>query len=173
MKRINLPYIIKTVKDTSTCIHITICQSIWPCTVYYPISTHRVVGPYTLSNLCQRLKSSPLFSDHVIVKLSCDQTGSSQNGGLTFVTCGFAFSMNTPAKRLKIVFRLQYTKQQNFCFFVYIEFMRCMTDQRIKNNPLSSFENKQRSFSNISYMVFFTYFTIDGVIITGLYQVTL
>jgi hypothetical protein len=36
---------------------------------------------------------------------------------------------------------------------------RCMTDQRIKNNPLSSFENKQRSFSNISYMVFFTYFT--------------
>ena len=44
---------------------------------------------------------------------------------------------------------------------------------RIKNNPLSSFENKQRSFSNISYMVFFTYFTIYGVIITGLYQVTL
>ena len=33
---------------------------------------------------------------------------------------------------------------------------RCMTDDRIKNNPLSSFENKQRSFSNISYMVFFT-----------------
>jgi hypothetical protein len=27
---------------------------------------------------------------------------------------------------------------------------RCMTDHRIKNNPLSSFENKQRSFSNIS-----------------------
>ena len=50
---------------------------------------------------------------------------------------------------------------------------RCMTDHRIKNNPLSSFENKQRSFSNISYMVFFTYFTIYGVIITGLYQVTL
>jgi hypothetical protein len=39
----------------------------------------------TLSNLCQLLKSSPVFSDHVIVKLSCDQTGSSQNGGLTFV----------------------------------------------------------------------------------------
>ena len=39
---------------------------------------------------------------------------------------------------------------------------RCMTDRRIKNNPLSSFENKQRSFSNISYMVFFTYFTIYG-----------
>ena len=37
----------------------------------------------------------------------------------------------------------------------------------------SSFENKQRSFSNISYMVFFTYFTIYGVIITGLYQITL
>jgi hypothetical protein len=48
-----------------------------------------------------------------------------------------------------------------------------MTDHRIKNNPLSSFENKQRSFSNISYMVFFIYFTIYGVIITGLYQVTL
>jgi hypothetical protein len=31
---------------------------------------------------------------------------------------------------------------------------RCMTDHRIKNNPLSSFENKQRSVSNISYMVF-------------------
>jgi hypothetical protein len=27
---------------------------------------------------------------------------------------------------------------------------RCMTDHRIKNNPLSSFENKQRRFSNIS-----------------------
>ena len=50
---------------------------------------------------------------------------------------------------------------------------RFMTDHRIKNNPLSSFENKQRSFSNISYMVFFAYFTIYGVIITGLYQVTL
>jgi hypothetical protein len=50
---------------------------------------------------------------------------------------------------------------------------RCMTDHGIKNNPLSSLENKQRSFSNISYMVFFTYFTIYGVIITGLYQVTL
>ena len=36
----------------------------------------------------------------------------------------------------------------------------CMTDHHIKNNHLSSFENKQRSFSNISYMVFFTYFTI-------------
>ena len=43
-----------------------------------------------------------------------------------------------------------------------------MTDHRIENNPSSSFENKQRSFSNISYMVFFTYFTIYGVIITGL-----
>ena len=53
-----------------------------------------------VSNLCQRLKSSPVFSDHVIVKLSRDQTGSSQNGGLT--TCGFAFSMNTAVKRLKI-----------------------------------------------------------------------
>jgi hypothetical protein len=50
---------------------------------------------------------------------------------------------------------------------------RFMTDHRIKNNPLSSFENKQRSFSNISYMVFFAYLTIYGVIITGLYQVTL
>ena len=50
---------------------------------------------------------------------------------------------------------------------------RCMTDHRIKNNLLSSFENKQRSFSNISYMVFFIYFTIYGVIIIGLYQVTL
>jgi hypothetical protein len=39
---------------------------------------------------------------------------------------------------------------------------RCMTDHRIKNNPLSSFENKQRRFSNINYMVFFTYFTIYG-----------
>jgi hypothetical protein len=28
---------------------------------------------------------------------------------------------------------------------------RCMTDHRIKKNPLSSFENKQRNFSNISY----------------------
>jgi hypothetical protein len=43
----------------------------------------------------------------------------------------------------------------------------CMTDHCIKNNPLSSFENKQRSFSNISYMLYI------GVIITGLYQVTL
>ena len=50
---------------------------------------------------------------------------------------------------------------------------RCMTDHRIKNNPLSSFENKQRIFSNISYMVLFTYFTIYGFIITDLYQVTL
>ena len=50
---------------------------------------------------------------------------------------------------------------------------RCMTDHRIKKNPLSSFENKQRNFSNISYMVLFTYFTLYGVIITGLYQVTL
>jgi hypothetical protein len=50
---------------------------------------------------------------------------------------------------------------------------RCTINHCIKNNPLSSFENKQRSFSNISYMVFFTYFTIYGVIITGLYQVTL
>jgi hypothetical protein len=33
-----------------------------------------------------------------------------------------------------------------------MEFMRCMAGHRIKNNPLSSFENKQRSFSNISYM---------------------
>ena len=49
---------------------------------------------------------------------------------------------------------------------------RYMTDHRIQNNPLSSFENKQRSFSIISLMVFFTYFTIYGVIITGLYQVT-
>ena len=47
------------------------------------------------------------------------------------------------------------------------ELQRCMTDHRIKNNPLSSFENKQRSFSNISYMVFFTYFTIYGVIISS------
>ena len=49
----------------------------------------------------------------------------------------------------------------------------CMTDHRITNNSLSSFENKQRNFSNISYMVFFTYFTIYGVIITGWYQITL
>ena len=42
---------------------------------------------------------------------------------------------------------------------------RCMTDHLIKNNTLSSFENKQRSFSNIRYMVFFTYFTIYGVIV--------
>ena len=48
---------------------------------------------------------------------------------------------------------------------------RCMTDHRKKKNPLSSFENKQRSY--ISYMVFSTYFTIYGVIITGLYHVTL
>jgi hypothetical protein len=41
-----------------------------------------------------------------------------------------------------------------------------MTDHRMKINPLSSFENKQRSFSTISYMVFFTYFTIYGVIQT-------
>jgi hypothetical protein len=137
-------------------------------------SLPRVVGPYTLSNLCQRLKSSPVFSDHVIVKLSCDQTGSSQNGGLTFVTCGFAFSMNTPVKQLKIECFVCNTPNNRILFcFVYMEFMRCMTDHRIKNNPLSSVENKQRSFSNISYMVFFTYFTIYGVIITGLYQVTL
>ena len=41
--------------------------------------------------------------------------------------------------------------------------MRCMTDHRIQNNPLSSFKNKQRSFSNISYMVYFTiYRVING-----------
>ena len=62
---------------------------------------------------------------------------------------------------------------QTIEFYFYMEFMRCMTDHRIKNNLLSSFENKQKSFSNISYIVFFTYFTIYGVIITGLYQVTL
>ena len=52
---------------------------------------------------------------------------------------------------------------------------RCMTDHCIKNNHLSSFENKQRSVSNISYMAFFPYFTIYHytIIITGLYQVTL
>jgi hypothetical protein len=55
-------------------------------------------------------------------------------------------------------YRSYYNKEQE---------QRCMTDHRIKNNPLSSFEN------NISYIVFFTYFTIYGVIITGLYQVTL
>jgi hypothetical protein len=42
-----------------------------------------------------------------------------------------------------------------------------MTDHRLKDNPLSSFENKQRRFSNISYIVLFTYFTIYGVSITG------
>jgi len=73
----------------------------YPLSAIHYQSLPRVVGPYTLSiNLCQRQKSSPVFSDHVIVKLSCDQTGSSQNGGLT--TCGIAFSMNTPVKRLKI-----------------------------------------------------------------------
>ena len=86
------------------------------CLLYQ--SLPRVVGPYTLSNLYQRLKSSPVFSDHVIVKLSCDQTGSSQNGGLTFVTCGFAFSLNTRGRETikNRVFRLQYTKQQNNFF---------------------------------------------------------
>ena len=110
-----------------------------------------------------------MFSDHVIVKLSCDQTGSSHNGGLTFVTCGFAFSMNTPVKLLKIKCFVCNTPNNRIVCFVYMEFMRCMTDHRIKNNSLSSFENKQRSFSNISYMVFFTYFTIYGVIITDLH----
>ena len=61
-------------------------------------------------------------------------------------------------------YRSYYNKEPEQC---------CMTGHRIKNNRLSSFENKQRSFSNISYMVFFTYFTIYGVIITGVYQVTL
>ena len=61
-------------------------------------------------------------------------------------------------------YRSYYNKEPEQC---------CMTDHRIKNNPLSSFENKQRTFSNISYMVFFTYFAIYGVIITILYQVTL
>ena len=61
-------------------------------------------------------------------------------------------------------YRSYYNKEPEQC---------CMTDHRIKNNLLSSFENKQRSFSNISYMVFFIYFTIYGVIIIGLYQVTL
>jgi hypothetical protein len=38
-----------------------------------------------------------------------------------------------------------------------------MTDHRIKNNPLSSFENKQRSFSNISYMVYlYIFYNIWG-----------
>ena len=39
-----------------------------------------------------------------------------------------------------------------------------MTDHRMKINAFSSFENKQRSFSNISYMVFFTNLTINGFI---------
>ena len=51
MKRINLPYIIKTVKDTSTCIHITICQSIWPCTVCYPISTQSCRSLHSIQSL--------------------------------------------------------------------------------------------------------------------------
>jgi hypothetical protein len=37
------------------------------------------------------------------------------------------------------VLRLQYTKQ-----YKNMEFMRCMTGHRIKNNPLSSFENKTK-----------------------------
>jgi hypothetical protein len=45
-------------------------------------------------------------------------------------------------------YRSYYNKEPEQC---------CMTDHRIKNNPLSSFENKQRSVSNISYMVFFPY----------------
>ena len=48
----------------------------------------------------------------------------------------------------------------------------CMTDRRI-NNPLSSFENKQRRFSNIKlYGILYIFYNIL-VIITGLYQVTL
>ena len=137
-----------------------------------PISTQSCRSLHSLHSLSTP-KSSPVFSDHVIVKLSCDQTESSPIGGLTFVTCGFAFSVNTPIKRLKIEFCLQYTTKQQIFLGVFMEFMRCMTDHRIKHNPLSSFENKQRSFSDISYMVFFTYCTIYGVIITGLYQVTL
>jgi hypothetical protein len=61
-------------------------------------------------------------------------------------------------------YRSYYNKEPEQC---------SMTDHRIKNNPLSSFENKQRSFSNISYVALFTYFAIYGVIITVLYQVTL
>ena len=98
-------------------------------------SLSRVVGPYTLFNLCQRLKSCPVFSDHVIVKLSCDQTRSSQNGGLTFVTCGFAFNMNTPVKRLEIGCFVCNTPNNIICVFVYMECMRCMTDHRIKTKP--------------------------------------
>ena len=83
-----------------------------------------------------------------------------------WVCIQYEYSRETITNR---VFRLQYTKQQ--IFLAYMELMRCMTDHSVK--PLSSFENKQRSFSNISYIVFFTYFTIYGDIITGLYQVTL
>jgi hypothetical protein len=57
-------------------------------------------------------------------------------------------------------YRSYYNKEQE---------QHCMTDHRIENNPLSSFENKQRSFLNISYMVFFTYFTIYGVTTESLF----
>ena len=75
---VNLGWFCNSLINTSAVIGVWIC--LYPC---------------TLSNLCQHLKSSPVCSDHVIVKLSSDQTGSSQNGG-------FAFSMNTLVKRLKI-----------------------------------------------------------------------
>jgi hypothetical protein len=77
------------------------------------------------------------------------------------------------AKNLGKIRLLKGETIKNSVSFAIHQFMGCMTDHRIKNNPLSSVENKQRSFSNIRYMVFFTYFTIYGVIITGLYQVTL
>ena len=52
-------------------------------------------------------------------------------------------------------YRSYYNKEPEQC---------CMTDHRIKNNPLSSFENKQRSFSNISYMhgILYIFYNIWG-----------
>jgi hypothetical protein len=61
------------------------------------------------------------------------------------------------------VFRLQYTKQYNLCFCLHG--MYALYDwSPYKNKTLYSFENKQRSFSDISYMVFFTNLTINGFI---------
>jgi hypothetical protein len=62
------------------------------------------------------------------------------------VVCPYALSANL-CQRLKTKnLVIYYNKEPE---------QRCMTDHCIKNNPLSSFENKQRSVSNISYMVFF------------------
>jgi hypothetical protein len=84
------------------------------------------------------------------------------------IICGAVYASRNPFKALSIhenhnecVFLRTFSSFRVSCYQIVLSRsyynkepeQRCMTDHRIKNNPLSSFENKQRNFSNISYMV--------------------